>query len=510
MSTIADKTGAVNAMSDDWDIVDALLKGTSEMRKRSTRMLPKWPKETDENYRIRLTTATLYPAYSRTVNTLAGKPFSKPITYSDDFNKQVEEWLEDADREGRNLDAFAAEVLECSLGYGQSHIFVDYPAVKKMLNKQEEKDLAIRPYLVLVKPTQLLGWRTDEKGALTQVRFIESILVNDGDYGQKMEEQIRVLEVNSWSVWRKQKQTDRPSESSWVEYDKGANTLGVIPFVTVYGRRIAHMMSRPPLMELAHLNVKHWQSQSDQDNLLHVARVPILAVAGVDDSFQLVLGSNSAVKLPVGATMSYCEHSGSAIGAGKVSLDDLKEEMRQSGAEMMAVKPGPSTRIEAAGDASSSLSDLQRVVLNAEDALDLAIEYMGMWSNMEEPGNVTLFNDFGVLATAETSATVVMQASTGGITSKQTAFEELQRRGILSADRDWEEEQGRIDDEGPPVGKIDPTTGLPFDKPTAPVDPNAPKAKIDPHTNLPYTEAAPPKVILDQAAAAAKAKASRG
>jgi hypothetical protein len=39
------------------------------------------------------------------------------------------------------------------------------------------------------------------------------------------------------------------------------------------------MMGISPLRDLAYLNVKHWQSQSDQDTILHVARVPILAIS---------------------------------------------------------------------------------------------------------------------------------------------------------------------------------------------------------------------------------------
>jgi len=35
------------------------------------------------------------------------------------------------------------------------------------------------------------------------------------------------------------------------------------------------MQAKPPLLDLAWLNVEHWQSASDQSNILHVARVPI-------------------------------------------------------------------------------------------------------------------------------------------------------------------------------------------------------------------------------------------
>jgi hypothetical protein len=493
-TTVADKSSAVEKMARAWDVVGPLLEGTTAMREKSTALLPKWPRETPENYAARLSSATLYPAYARTVSTLAGKPFSRPVTLSEDMDEQIKTLLENVDREGRNLDAFSAELLECALGYGMAHILVDYPVAPKTRTKAQEQELSLRPYMVLVRPTQLLGWRIEDTGRLVLLRYMEKVTVDDGDYGAKEIDQIRVLTPGKWELWRKTEDV-KQTQGIWTLHASGATTMQDIPFVTVYGRRVGNMVSRPPMMELAHLNVKHWQSQSDQDNIMHIARVPILTVAGVNDTFELVLGSNSAVKLPVGATMAYTEHSGNAIGAGKISLDDLKEEMRQSGAEMMSVRPGPTTRIEAAGDASSSMSDLQRVVLGAEDQLDVAIKYMGQWIGVEKTGNVTLFNDFGVLASAETSASIIMQAGTAGVLSKQTTFDELKRRGMVSPDIDWNDEQERLSEEGPPVGNIDPVTGLPHTKPlapTAPVDPNAPKPRVDPHTNLPYKEPVQP------------------
>jgi hypothetical protein len=45
---------------------------------------------------------------------------------------------------------------------------------------------------------------------------------------------------------------------------------------------------------MALLNIKHWQSQSEQDNILHVARVPILTVFGLEEGQELTIGSSSA------------------------------------------------------------------------------------------------------------------------------------------------------------------------------------------------------------------------
>jgi hypothetical protein len=67
-----------------------------------------------------------------------------------------------------------------------------------------------------------------------------------------------------------------------------------ITLVTLYTKRTGFMCGSPPLLNMALLNIKHWQSQSEQDNILHVARVPILTVFGLEEGQELTIGSSSA------------------------------------------------------------------------------------------------------------------------------------------------------------------------------------------------------------------------
>ncbi|MGR5262341.1 hypothetical protein ACPV5Q_20865, partial [Vibrio astriarenae] len=63
-------------MAEDWPLIDALMGGTSAMRKAGKLYLPQWPNELDDAYKNRVATATLFPAFSRTVEVLTGKPFA--------------------------------------------------------------------------------------------------------------------------------------------------------------------------------------------------------------------------------------------------------------------------------------------------------------------------------------------------------------------------------------------------------------------------------------------------
>jgi hypothetical protein len=456
-ASVADKSSAVTQMEQDWDLARALLGGTRAMRAEGVRYLPKWPNEDQNGYDTRLQTATLFPAYRRTVESLTGKPFSKPVTLGEDVPQQLQDWCQDVDLEGRNLHTFAADVFESGLGYGICGILVDYPTGEQVPTTAAgvrtlaaEQAAGLRPYMVHIKPEQVLGWRAarrNGKWVLLQLRIMECVSEADGDYGTNEVEQVRVLEPGKWQTYRQQ------LDKTWLLHAEGMTTLKVVPFVPVYGRRTGFMTGTPPLLNLAFMNVKHWQSQSDQDTILHVARVPILVASGVEDTTGITVGASAAVKLPQGATLTFCEHSGKAIDAGKVSLDTLKEEMRNAGAELLVLIPRI-TATEVASEDSKGLSDLQRMTQDLEDSLDQALQLMADWVNLGEGGHCTVYKDFGALALTDASAQILMQSAQAGIISHETYFEEMQRRGSISPDLSWVDEQARLDSQGPSLGMM--------------------------------------------------------
>ena len=449
-------------MAANIDLAKALLGGTSAMRAAGERYLPKWPNEQQESYSCRLAVSTLFPAYGRTVETLTGKPFSQPVTVNDDVPGVIRALLPAIDSEGRNLDAFAAQALEVALGYGLAGILVDFPRMDGVKTLADQRNRGARPYFVLIKPEAIVGWRVARDGAmwrLTQLRLMETATEADGAYGEREIEQIRVLEPGRWEVHRKN------SKGEWAMVEEGLSTLAQIPFVPVYGRQTGFMRATPPLLEVAHLNVQHWQSSSDQQNILHVARVPILTVIGASDDTEITVGASSAVKLPQGADMKWVEHTGAAIGAGRQDLVDLEERMRQAGAELLVIAPGKITATQVATENAVGMCALQRITLGLQDGLNSALQLMANWMNLPTGGTVTIFNDFGAQSLAEASAQLLLDANMAGKISDVTLISEWKRRNILGADVDAESERGHLDDQGPGLGTMP-------DLPTAPPAPN--------------------------------------
>ena len=186
-----------------------------------------------------------------------------------------------------------------------------------------------------------------------------------------------------------------------------------------------------------------------------MARVPILAIIGADTDTQITVGAKNAVKIPQGGEMKFVEHSGAAIGAGRQSILDLEERMRQTGAELLVLKPGDVTATQVQSENEANRCALQRIVEDFEDSLDQCLQFMAMWVNESEGGHVSMFKDFGAANLAEASAELLLKSNQAGKLSDETYFGELKRRGIVTPDATWEDEQEKIAEQGPALGTME-------------------------------------------------------
>jgi hypothetical protein len=451
---------AVEAMREDWAVVDSLMGGTRAMRAAGTARLQKWPKEEDCDYQVRLNQSTLLPAFSETIKNNTGRVFAEPIVIGEDVPPTIRVFTENFDRQGNNLQVWAKSFFAQALSHGLCHALVDYPkttdAAGNLVIKTKADEIAakVRPYVIMIRPQQVIGWRSDSvdgKHVLTQFRYMEAVEEPDGEFGTKIIMQVRLLVPGAWATYR-EKESD--GKKTWVLYEQGENSLKNIPLTTYYTNRTGFMTATPPLLELAHLNNKHWQSQSDQDNILHIARVPMLVIIGADDiDWELKVGTAAATKLPRESDMKWVEHSGKSIEAGRTSLDDLEDQMRMAGAKLLEKdKSATKTATQAEDDAAQEMSPLQTMAGQLEDALDQMLQHFADFTAQASGGHAQVNGNFDIDFAPETTLPTLLGMNGQGLLSDETLFSEMQRRNVVSSDIKWEEEKQRISDQGPALG----------------------------------------------------------
>ena len=409
------RTRAVLDMMKGWEIMKAVTEGTEYLRENSEAFLPLEPREDYTAYMARVNRAVFSPFTQRLIRAATGLVLRKPITLTGD-PYWTEMFKADVDGCGSDLDEYARRILMCSLTYGQSHILVDCPAPSGAVSLAEERQQNRRPYWIEVDPNNLYGWRLDREsnyGNLIQARIAEKAVLPDGDFGEKVFEQIRVIEPGKYRVFRKTDQIDemydladnsyagefdaQTTGEEYKEVESGEFSLGEIPLVTIYSGKTENLVSKPPLLDIAYLNLAHFQRQADLIHSLHVASQPMLVMEGYDDQTKdVAISVNYAMATQPGNKVYYVEPASSAFDAQSAEIKELQMQMATLGISTLSQQKFVAESADARRlDRVDTNSMLAMVSMELEQKLQKAFNFSAQYVGIKPP-EVKISRDFDI------------------------------------------------------------------------------------------------------------------
>lgn len=447
---------AYDYMSPRWRKISTLLGGTEAMRSAGREYLPQHPEESSDAYAERLSCAVLLNMVDMTLTSLVSRPFSSPISVGEDVPEQIRSILDDVDLQGTSLDRYSRKWFREGLAKGYSCTLVEFPRTSpnpdgtQRTLADDERD-GLRPYLVHIVPENLISADYEViNGAevLTEIRFREEVVKKNG-FAQEIVERIRVVTPGHGEVWEKRKAKN--GKVTWISIDSYDYDLNFVPAVIYYADREGFMLSKPPLLDLANLNIRWWQSKADEIAILTVARFPMLAQSGATDSSDLVVGPNSVLSVsePSGR-FYYVEHSGKAIESGREELQDLEEQMAEYGATMLKKRPGGATATARALDSAEVTSALQDMALGFQDSLNQVMYYCALWMRLKghNPGGTFKVKTDFTLSDDDTSGLeTITKARQQKDVSRKKYLEGLIRYRVLQDDFDFDANEAELKSE---------------------------------------------------------------
>ena len=410
-----------------WILIEDLLGGTYQMRSKHRKYLMQEPRELDESYDNRLARSVCPPYYIRLERMLAGMLTRKPVRLndtSDDLRTQ----LFDVDLMGNDLNVWTYETARKMIRYGHVGVLVDAPKTGQ----------GGRPYWVTYPPRDILGWRTEMiEGQLqfTQLRLLEKVSEPDGLYGEKITEQVRLLTPDSYEIHRKDK------NNKYTLYEEGTNPLNRIPFSVAYSNRLNLLESRPPMSDIAELNLKAYQIQSDLDNQLHISAVPMLAFYGFSQAAEEVsAGPGEAIAFPPDGRAEYIEPDGKSYEAQFKRLDRLEGQINELGlAAVLGQKLSAETAEAKKIDRSQGDSTMMVVAQQMQDMIDNCLQYHASYLG-SEAGSCFVNRDFLSQRLEPQEIQAYLTLYTSGSITQKTLLEQLTEGEVLGDEFDVEEE----------------------------------------------------------------------
>lgn len=159
------------------------------------------------------------------------------------------------DRRGTSVSDFVKKAGYWSSVFGVVHAFIDMPASnKKVISKLQERELGLYPYATLLFPTQIKDWSIDKSGQLRWI-VIETPYYSDVDPNKEREESTHYRLITT-TDWRIEDEDGLPVKFDDGSPNKGKNSLGIVPLVTMYGNSgyLEDMIGESLIKDIVYIN----------------------------------------------------------------------------------------------------------------------------------------------------------------------------------------------------------------------------------------------------------------
>ena len=478
------RTASYNEMLPRLELMRACYGGTETMRQMGQLFLPQYPRETDERYRTRLQSTFCLNKLREAVDTASAKPF-KNLLGLIDAPDEVSEWMWDADLEGHHLHLVAHKHFNEAVLTGLSHIFIDHPTTADLSSLAEQRSLNIRPFFRQVRAEDLVAVDYERIGG--ERRIVHARIssthrwIDKATFQEHIVDRIHVIEPGIVQVWERPRAimngaygyatmgeggsiyTVNPLPTQYYPLDngqgwtfKGEHRINIdrVPLVTMMaGDRMSDQAVRPIFQDLAYKQVEHWISSSDQRNILSAGRFAMLACSGVQleengpggQGFEV--GPWKVLTSPESSgRWYYVEPEGQAIKSGQEDIEYLEQQMDQLSLNPIISAPG--RQYVAQNERSITENRVNTVIhdlaMTCRDSLEQAVRHMGLWTGQDlSDVRVDMNFDFSSTDDRAKNISAILQASAGGVLSREGALVELQRLGLLEDSFDIKAEVAR-------------------------------------------------------------------
>lgn len=389
--------------------------------------LAKWERESDTGYQDRQKNATLFNQTKKTIKTANGLIFRKDVTLDEEINPLFVERLDDIDDADTSLNDFAKDVEDTALWDGLALILVDVPRHDgEVVNLAQQRALGLIPYFTKYEFGQVLNRKVVD-GKLTQITLQETVTEYEGQFKEKSVTQERVLFIGGGKVYR-----DNEVVYEW------SNNLSYIPLVPIYSNKEGFFDASPRYLDLAELNLEHYNFKSQLRKTLFIASNPIPIIwSAPDDNKTVNIGVDKALVFDrVGeGNFEWREFAGTSVDKLQEEIKKIEERMLAIGISLLTEKE--QTAREATINAVGETSDLASMASSLEKGLNIAYSYWCDLMGVVTTGKITVNKDFtGATLSPQEAKMYLDMYQAGTITLAQFWDEMEMREYIKPFDRD--------------------------------------------------------------------------
>lgn len=416
---------------------------------KSSQYLPKEADEDDDDWLQRISRSNFRRKFGDAIDSFAGLLTNYTIRGS--LPASLNENIEDVDMKGNSLSKFLLKADIAAIRDGFCLILVDFPRTvtdegeSVIKTVYDSKQAALRPRLVMYTASQIVNYSLNQKTrAFEHVTVREYVEIQNG-YGYDQVEQYLTLRPDRAEINRVV-ENELVTSSFPVKSPSGLMPIAIYT-ASVEGDDPLH--SKPPLLDLAELNLTLYQKESQKDELMLRCNIPILAVKELTSGRKKAVDPETKVKIGPSTILwnveaTYVEPTGAALALTQADLVKLEASISERTLNFISLGVGTRTATEIVHSAAPLSATFSTMADAKKSAVQVIFETWGQF--MSEPTDATIELDNSIVQAALDTPKVLglLSLRQAGELSRKTFLDIMLSGKVLPHGTDIEAEMERI------------------------------------------------------------------
>lgn len=373
-----------------WNMIRDVVLGEIMIKNRTTHYLPRFEDQTDEEYRAYLQRAIFYNMTARTVNSLTGA-----VHVRDPIIENLPDSIDllNVTKDGQSFNAFAKKMTRELITMGRYGILIDAP--------EEGGDPYFAPYIA----EDILDWSFTTIRGRTKVKKVvlrEYTSIENSVGTNTIDDFVRVLILDEDGIYRQRIYPDGdPTSLSYMEITplRNGEVLREIPFLFMSPYDFGTDIEKPPILDIALLNISHYQAYAHLQSGRYFTATPVWAVflhGSSNEDTEYKVGGNAVWQFGDQDDARLIEYSGSGLKYMENALDMLEHQIVSLGGKLGASARGTAAESDTSVSAreKGEQTFVHSMLTIMGDGLTALLRELALWHGTPAPDlTVRLAND---------------------------------------------------------------------------------------------------------------------
>ena len=436
-----------------------VFEGDKSIKANAKTYVPKNIGVSDSDYNAIIQRSVFENFTEATAKGISGLIFAKEPTIS--LPTSLELLKENIDMDDNTIVDLSQNIVNELMEVGRCGLLIDVPNIDTTgMTKPQTDALNIRAFTKLYKSETIINWRYESINSVNKLTLLVLHEVYEDwtdRFTSTLKNRYRVYSlidnVCYVEVFEENDKTFNNTMDLKPVIVKGS-TLNYIPFIPLTYKDISIIPVKPPLMDIANINLNYYGVAVERRNVIHFVGNPFFMGKGINtrddkgNALTITLGSSIAqIFQEVNADMKIVETQGTGLAFNESYLNDCKSTMAALGVRLLVPEANAqisenTMQMKTAGYRAT----IMQIANTASRAITQALKIIAEWEG-QNPDEVKLElnTDYNLSEMDAQTITALVTAWQTGAIRKEDMFLKFQKGEIIESGISFEDYNSNLE-----------------------------------------------------------------